>query len=140
LTISGYPNATISNNTHFQRGNIMTLHGDPSPGFVYKNNLTVRDSRGYGVKGDASGEGTVALAAFTPGAQFVNNVIVGANASLYPGNNSYPSSLSEVGLVNPEGGDFRLSPKSRYRAAGGQSGGQKPAVGCDFDLLPKPSK
>jgi len=136
LTISGYPNATISNNTHFQGGNIMTLHGDPSPGFVYKNNVTVRDSKGYGVKGDASGEGTVALAAFAPGAQFVNNVIVGANPSLYPGNNSYPSSLSDLGFTNPEGGDFRLSPKSKYR----QAGSQKPTVGCDFDLLPKPSK
>ena len=136
LTMSGYPNVTISNNTHFQSGNIMTLHGDQSPGFVYKNNLTVRDSRGYGVKGDASGEGTIALEAFTPGAEFRNNVIVGANASQYPGNNAYPSSLSEVGLVNPEGGDFRLSPKSRYR----QTGSEKPSVGADFDLLPKPSK
>lgn len=136
LTMSGYPNATISNNTHFQSGNIMTLHGDPSPGFVYKNNITVRDSKGYGVKGDASGEGTVALDLFTPGAEFRNNVIVGANASQYPGNNSYPSSLGEVGFVNAENGDFRLGPKSRYR----QMGSQKAAIGADFDLLPKPAR
>jgi len=136
LTMSGYPNVTISNNTHFQSGNIMTLHGDQSPGFVYKNNITVRDGKGYGVKGDASGEGTVALAAFTPGAEFRNNVIVGANASQYPGNNSYPSSLADIGFANPEAGDFRLGPKSRYR----QSGGQKATVGCDFDLLPQPSR
>ena len=126
LTISGYPNATISNNTHFQSGNIMTLHGDPSPGFVYERNITVRDSKGYGVKGDASGEGRVALELFTPGAEFRNNVIVGANASQYPPNNFYPSSLADVGFENPEKGDFRLNARSRYREAG-----------ADFSKLPK---
>ncbi len=136
LTMSGYNNVTISNNTHLQAGNIMTLYGDPSPGFVYKNNITVRDSKGYGVKGDATGEGTIALGIFTPGAEFVNNVIVGANASQYPGNNSYPSSLADVGFAGAEAGDYRLGPRSRYR----QTGGQKATVGCDFDLLPKPSK
>ncbi|HKR14213.1 MAG TPA: hypothetical protein VJT15_19265 [Pyrinomonadaceae bacterium] len=136
LTMSGYPNATISNNTHLQSGNIMTLHGDQSPGFVYKNNVTVRDDKGYGVKGDASGEGTVALEAFTPGAQFVNNVIAGANASQYPGNNSYPSSLAEVGFAAAETGDYRLGPRSKYK----QTGSQKAPVGCDFDLLPKLQK
>ena len=136
LTMAGYPNVTISNNTHLQSGNIMILHGDPSPGFVYKNNITVRDEKGYGVKGDASGEGTVALGVFTPGAEFVNNVIVGANASLYPGNNAYPSSVAEVGFTAPEAGDFRLGPRSKYR----QTGTQKAAAGCDFDLLPQPSQ
>ncbi|HEX2268305.1 MAG TPA: right-handed parallel beta-helix repeat-containing protein [Pyrinomonadaceae bacterium] len=136
LTMSGYHNVTISNNTHIQSGNIMSLYGDPSPGFVYKNNITVRDPKGYGVKGASTGEGTIALGIFTPGAEFVNNVIVGANASQYPGNNSYPSSLDEVGFAAAEAGDYRLGPRSRYR----QTGSQKAAVGCDFDLLPKPSK
>jgi len=126
LTMSGYPNATISNNTHFQSGNIMTLHGDPSPGFVYTNNITVRDSKGYGVKGDASGEGTVALDLFTPGAQFRNNVIAGANASQYPAGNTYPSSMADIGFESPDKGDFRLSPKSRFRQAG-----------ANFALLPQ---
>lgn len=134
LTMSGYPNATISNNTHLQTGNIMTLHGDPSPGFVYKNNVTVRDSNGYGVKGDATGEGTVALGQFAPGAEFRDNVIAAANASQYPGNNSYPSSIGDIGFVNPETGDFRLGPRSRYS----KTATQKATAGCDFDLLPKP--
>ena len=64
--MSGYHNVTISNNTHIQSANIMTLHGDISPGFVYQNNITIRDPKGYGVKGDASGEGIVALKLFTP--------------------------------------------------------------------------
>jgi hypothetical protein len=126
LTLSGYVNATISNNTHFQSGNIMILHGDQSPGFVYERNITVRDSKGYGVKGDNTGEGTVALNLFTPGGVFRNNVIAGANASQYPPNNSYPSSMKDIGFENPEKGDFRLNARSRYRQAG-----------VDFSRLPK---
>jgi hypothetical protein len=136
LTMSGFPNVTISNNTHFQSGNIMTLHGDPSPGFVYQNNVTVRDEKGYGVKGDASGEGTVALGSFTPSYIFQNNVIVGAKSSQYPANNFYPASLNDVGFVGYESGDFRLQPRSRYR----QAGSKGTALGVDFALLPQPSK
>jgi len=129
LWMSGYHNVTISNNTHIQSGNIMTLHGDVSPGFVYQNNVTVRGEKGYGVKGDASGEGTVALKQFTPSYTFRNNVIVGANTALYPGNNFYPASIADVGFVGFENGDFRLNPRSKYKE-----------VGCNFDLLPKPSR
>ncbi|MFZ0064120.1 MAG: hypothetical protein WAL47_18965, partial [Pyrinomonadaceae bacterium] len=136
LTMSGYPNATISNNTHFQSGNIMTLHGDPSPAFVYENNITVRGEKGYGVKGDATGEGTIALGIFTPSCTFQNNVIVGANGSLYPPDNFYPASLTEVGFIAFENGDFRLNPRSRYK----QAGPKRAPIGVDFTLLPQPSK
>ena len=129
LTINGYPNTTISNNTHFQSGNIMTLYGDPSPDFVYENNITVRDSNGYGVKGDATGEGTIALGQFAPGYVFRNNVIVGASSSQYPKDNFYPGSLGDIGFIAPENGDFRLSAKSKYKQ-----------LGANFDLLPKLSK
>ena len=134
LTMSGYPDVTIANNTHVQTGNIMTLHGDPSPGFVYENNVTIRDKKGYGVKGDATGEGTVALNLFTPSATFQNNVIVGANASQYPGKNFYPTSLTDVGFVDPAKGDFRLDPASRYHRPA-QAGG---LLGVNPAALPKP--
>ena len=129
LTLSGYVNATLTNNTHFQSGNIMMLHGEQSPGFVYKNNLTVRDNNGYGVKGDASGEGTIALGQFTPGYVFQNNVIVGANSSQYPANNSYPGSANDVGVFAFENGTLKAQPGTRYRDAGAR-----------FDLLPKSAK
>ena len=128
LTMNGYPNVTIANNTHFQGGNIMTLYGDPSTSFVYKNNVTVRDDKGYGVIGDSTSEGSTALK-FTPSASFVNNVIVGADASRYPANNAYPRSVSEIGFVGFEKGDFRLSPTSRFKQ-----------MGANFDLLPKLSR
>ncbi len=62
----------------------MTLHGDPSPGFVYQNNITVRDEKGYGVKGDATGKERSLSGSFTPSYTFQNNVIVGAKSSQYP--------------------------------------------------------
>ena len=126
LTMSGYPDAKIANNTHFQSGNIMILHGEPSTGFVYEKNITVRDSKGYGVKGDGSGEGTVALNLFTPNAVFVGNVIAGANGSQYPSDNFYPGSASDIGFENFEKGDFRLNARSRYKQSG-----------ADFSQLPK---
>jgi len=126
LMMSGYPNVTVTNNTHIQTGNIMTLHGEKSENFVYEKNITIRDSKGYGVKGDNSGEGTVALDLFTPNARFLNNVIAGATAKDYPSNNAYPASASEIGFEALEKGDFRLNPRSRFRQ-----------LGADFSKLPK---
>jgi hypothetical protein len=134
LTMSGYPDVTIASNTHVQSGNIMTLHGDPSPNFVYEKNVTIRDSKGYGVKGDATGEGTIALSTFAPSATFRDNVIVGANASQYPAKNYYPASLTEVGFIDPSKGDFRLDPASRYHRSA-QAGG---LLGVNPAALPKP--
>jgi len=136
LTMSGYENATITNNTHIQEGNIMMLHGEPSNGFVYQNNVTVRDSKGYGVMADSTGEGLIGLARFTPSYTFRNNVIAGANASQYPPNNFYPASSTEIGFINPGNGDYRLSPGSRYKRAGNPPS----SLGCDFERLPKLSK
>lgn len=133
LTMSGYYDVTVEHNTHFQSGNIMILYGEPSLRFTYRNNVTVRDSNGYGVKGDGTGEGTVALEMFTPGYKFEKNVIANANASIYPRQNSFPNSVSSVGFVDYERGNYRLRPDSRFQ--GTASGGGNP--GADFDKLPR---
>jgi len=136
LTMSGYPNTTISQNTHFQSGNIMSLHGDPSPGFAYEYNITNRDNNGYGVFGDSISEGTRALEHYTPSGTFRNNVIAGANNSLYPPNNFYPASLKDVGFISVESGNFRLNPQSPYL----KIGPEKRALGVNFALLPQESR
>lgn len=132
LTMQGFYNVTLDHNTHFQSGNIMTLYGEQSLGFIYRNNLTIRANTGYGVKGDATGEGTIALQTFTPGFSFLNNVLMGAEASQYPRTSFFPKTLSELGVVSPEEGNFRLSDKSRYKRAG--TNGKD--IGVDFDRLP----
>jgi hypothetical protein len=131
LTLNGFNNLSITHNTHFQTGNIMILYGTPVQQFVYRDNLTIRGSKGYGVFGDATGEGLVALRKFAPDAVFKNNVIVGADASAYPKENQYPASVERVGFVNFEKGDYHLSPGSAYKKASSDGG----AVGVDWDKL-----
>ena len=129
LTMNGFHQVSIEHNTHFQTGNIMILYGKISQVFVYRNNLTIRGPKGYGVFGDGTGEGSVALK-FTPNAVFQNNVLAGADKSLYPKDNQYPSP-EKVGFVNFEKGDYRLAPSSPY--AKSASDGQP--VGCDWSKL-----
>src|SRR6185369_8652030 len=94
LTMSGFYNVTINHNTHFQNGNVMALYGEGSIGFVYTNNITTRS--GFGFFGDNVGEGSAALNTYTPGATFQRNLIAGALPSLYPANNFYPASITDV--------------------------------------------
>src|SRR5215208_1152401 len=131
LTLNGYNNVSILHNTHFQRGNITILYGTPAQQFVYRDNLTIRDAKGYGVFGDSLGEGVVALRKFTPDFVFKNNVLALADASLYPKDNFFPASLDRVGFVNFEKGDYRLAPSSPFRKA--SSDGQP--LGCDWEKL-----
>jgi hypothetical protein len=130
LTLNGFNNISLVHNTHFQNANIMILYGTPVKDFVYRDNLTNRSTSGYGVFGDATGEGTVALQKFAPGFVFRNNVLAGADASLYPKENQFPP-LERVGFVNFAQGDYRLAPNSPYKKA--SSDGQP--VGCDWDKL-----
>lgn len=123
LTTSGFYNVTINHNTHFQNGNVTALYGEPSTGFVYTNNITVRS--GFGFFGDGVGEGNPALATYTPGFVFQRNLIAGAAASIYPVNNFYPSSIT--GVLDSE---FRVV-NSAYKSAG--TDGKD--LGCDITAL-----
>lgn len=131
LTMNGFDNVSITHNTHFQTGNIMILYGTPAQQFVYRDNLTIRGSKGYGVFGDALGEGTVALRKYAPDAVFKNNVVIGADASTYPKDNQYPASIDRVGFVNFDKGEYRLSPGSPYNKASSTG----TAVGVAWDKL-----
>jgi hypothetical protein len=130
LTMNGYNKVSIIHNTHFQTFNIMILYGTPVEQFVYSDNVTIRGPKGYGVFGDSLGEGVAAMRKFIPDAVFKNNVLAGADSSLYPKDNYFPSP-EKVGFVNFEKGDYRLAPSSPY--AKSASDGQ--AVGCDFSKL-----
>jgi hypothetical protein len=130
LTMNGFPKVSIVHNTHIQTGNIMILYGKPAEELVYRDNLTIRHPKGYGVFGDGTGEGTVALQKFTPRGEFRNNVLAGADSSIYPKDNFYPS-LDKVGFVNVAQGDYRLNPTSPFR----KSASDGTAVGVDFAKL-----
>jgi hypothetical protein len=123
LTISGFYNVSINHNTHIQNGNVTALHSEPSIGFVYTNNITVRS--GYGFFGDSVGEGSAALATYTPGYVFRRNVIAGGVSRVYPTDNFFPSSIS--GLLDST---YRLA-SSTYTSAGTDG----KALGCDINAL-----
>lgn len=125
----GAKDVLIEHNTHLQKsGSIMSLYGKPTEGFVYRYNLTLRT--GYGVKGDGTGEGVVALTKFSTRYDFAKNVIVGAKAGEYPPGNFYPASVEQVGFVDFAKGNYRLGPSSRFKKlAEGKD------IGADIDAL-----
>jgi hypothetical protein len=85
----------------------------------------------YGVSGNGTGEGLLALDAYLPGAPFVGNVLWGnaSVASRYPVGNFFPGSLGGVGFVG--GGDFGLLSSSPF--VGVASDGTNP--GADFGAI-----
>jgi Calx-beta domain-containing protein len=123
LTMSGFYNVRLDHNTHFQTGNVTALYGEPSIGFVYTNNITIRS--GYGFFGDNVGEGTAALTTYTPGAVFQKNLIAGAPSSQYPPGNFYPSTIN--GVLDST---YQLV-DSTYKLAG--TDGMN--LGCDVNAL-----
>jgi hypothetical protein len=125
LTMSGYYNVALNHNTHFQNGNIMVLYGEPSANFVYTNNVTSRASTGYGVFGDAIGEGNQALLTYAPGVVFKGNLIGGASPATYPPGNYYPASMA--GVLDSS---YRVI-HSAYKAKG--TDGKD--LGCDIAAL-----
>ena len=122
-TATGFNNVTINHNTHLQNGNVTALHGEPSTGFAYTNNITVRS--GFGFFGDNVGEGTAALTTYTPGFVFQKNLIAGASPSVYPANNFFPPSIN--GVLDTS---FQVV-DSTYKSAG--TDGKD--LGCDINAL-----
>src|SRR5439155_199302 len=116
----------VEHNTALQTGNMISADGPVDRGFVFRNNLLEHGP--YGVHGRNRDVGLSSLAAYFPGYVFEGNVIVGGDASLYPGNNYFPASLGAVGFVDLTAGNYRLAPGSPYH--GQATDGTD--VGCNF--------
>ena len=84
--------------------------------------------------GSGAAAGSDTLAKYFPGASFQRNVIVGANAAAYPGNNFYPPTISAVMFTDLAGGNYALSSTSPYRSAATDGAD----VGCLVDRLRRP--
>jgi hypothetical protein len=93
------------------------------------NNIVAHND--YGIFGDSRGPGMVSINTYFPGALIRNNLIIGANADLYPPGNFYPGQLSKSNFVDRDRGNYRLSASSAYRRRG--TDGKD--LGCDFDAL-----
>ena len=106
----------INRNTVFQTGNLITVYGVPSQGFVFTNNIALHNQ--YGIIGDGSGSGDLTLDRFFPGSMVKKNVIVGAPEARYPKKNYYPQSVDQVGFIDKPNGNYELSSSSPYKNAG----------------------
>ena len=124
FTINGFlqRHSSITTRT-FRMVTSTVLYGEPSIGFVYTNNITVRS--GFGFFGDSVGEGNSGLTAYTPGFIFQKNLIAGASSSMYPANNFYPASIT--GVLDSA---FQVV-NSAYKSAG--TDGKD--LGCDINAL-----
>jgi hypothetical protein len=125
-------NVTIEHNTTFTDNIIVWFEGKPQrANFRFNNNLTTRGK--YGIFGNDLGEGIGALNHYlAPGYELQRNVLIGAdNGTEYPAHNSFPASVAEVGFVNYAAGNYRLSPRSRYKKSA--MGGRDP--GADIDAV-----
>src|SRR5262249_52296574 len=116
--VGGAEEVTIDHNTGFGAGNLLTTEAgsELNKGLVFTRNIAPHNT--YGVIGTGTGVGTAALNRYFTSYVFQKNVIVGGQASNYPPGNYFVSSFNEVGFIDMAGGDYRLSPSSKYRNAG----------------------
>jgi hypothetical protein len=129
IKMSSMPDMTIDHNTVMNSGTVILVYGATNSGFLFTNNIVRHNS--YGIIGDNQASGVGTLRTYFPGAVVRRNVIVGADFSVYPGDNFYPTKLLKVGLSDPENNDYRLKPDSAYK--GKATDGKD--VGCDLDTV-----
>lgn len=122
LTFNGYYNVTFNHNTDIHAsGNTMTLYGEDSTGFVYRNNLQIETP--FGIFGDGGLQGAAALNEWTPAFVFQKNVMVGATSSQMPvetcgGITCYPATIATVQFVDADNDNYALLASSPYHNAG----------------------
>jgi hypothetical protein len=128
MVILGTRDVTIEHNTGFPTGAIVATDPPAHENFVMRNNLFGHGE--YGVKGSGLASGEPTLRAVMPGARMDGNVLIGSWIAPYPSGNPGVKSVKDVGFVDPERGDWRLAPASRFKGA---AGGRDP--GADLDRV-----
>ncbi|HEV2765206.1 MAG TPA: hypothetical protein VGV38_19645 [Pyrinomonadaceae bacterium] len=130
LQVTGASRVEVARNTVFQTNHVILAYGEPTTGFVFRDNIAPHND--YGVFGDAVGMGLAALARYFPGAVFSGNLLVAVPGHVtYPPRNFSPPTLQAIGFQDLSGRDYRLGPASPYKRRA--SDGRDP--GCDMDAL-----
>jgi hypothetical protein len=133
----------VDHNTVLQSGSILQMYGRrngrarPIVGLQLTNNLMLHND--YGIIGDDAGIGRSSIAEYLSREEIRGNVFAGADPSLYPSDNFFPTVAQLWGaFVDPVSGDYRLRPASLYRAAATDGS----MVGAEVDALMRmiPSK
>lgn len=128
MKVTEWDGLTIENNTIINTGRICGAYGNPTKGFVFRNNVVANGD--YGFHGDGHGPGDDSLNTYFPGFIVTHNAIVGGDASQFKGRNMYPVSYHQLRFVDMARNDFGLRPDSPLRRAGygGKDIGAQPDV------------
>jgi hypothetical protein len=131
MILSGAQNVTVEHNTVFQGQHILYGVGAPSPGLIFRNNITPHNT--YGIFGDGKGGGTPAITAYFPDAVVTHNVIYasGDNARGYPEGNFFPAKIEDIGFTDVAKKKYALTDKSKFKGAGTD----QRDLGADIGLL-----
>ena len=92
-----------------------------------RNNIVFHNE--YGFFGDGAGVGRSSILKYFPNAVITNNLIVGGTSANYGTINFYPTSINQIGFINAQKGDFRLSLGNPYLTKG--FGGK--SIGASLD-------
>lgn len=129
--IQGPANLVIERNTAFPKGSITAASGEPTAGFVLRDNVIALGE--YGIIGDGTSPGSATLRRYFPGAVITGNALLrergGGSPGEYPGNTVMDA--GRAGFVAPASGDWRLRPDSALHRREGDGKG----VGVDFAEL-----
>jgi hypothetical protein len=102
----GVRDVHIERNTIDHTGRIVSVYGQPSPGFVFRGNV-VRHNE-YGVMGASASPGTLTFQRFLPDAVFERNVLAGGDSTRYPSGNTFiAADAFDRQFENAAAGDFR---------------------------------
>jgi hypothetical protein len=126
IQINGGETITVAHNTVQQTGNIITSYGQPTHGFIFRDNIVQFGK--YGLV--CVGEGPPCRGEDLFCRCFPNNVIKGnviadnenalrGDASIsrqYPPGNFFVESFEKIRFVDYQNGDWRLAPESKLRS------------------------
>lgn len=128
MVILGTRDVVIEHNTGFPTGAVIGTDPPAHAAFVFRNNVVGHGE--YGIKGSGLASGEPTLRAVMPDAQVEGNVFIGRDVAAYPRGNHAVADVKDAGFVDPERGDWRLAPGSRFKGA---AGGRDP--GADLDRI-----
>jgi hypothetical protein len=115
IQIADGEDITVSNNTVFNTGNIVTFYGTPPRLFVFRDNITGHGA--YGVQGLPDVR-SAAAREMVRNNVFINDRRVDSGGYSFPSNNTIVNDARDIGFANAAANDYRLSSNSRFRGKG----------------------
>lgn len=114
----GARDVVIRHNTGFGTNAAVMFTNGRQPGFVFADNIVNGGEYRWSLtSADEHGTGADAVAYHAPGGRVEGNIFIQADAPPRPPNNVYLGNITELGLTDALGHDYRLRPDSRFRRA-----------------------